>query len=123
LQASIDVSKKTPYYRIVNKVFGIGQQRIYQPSKPVRDEAYRRFIKKLPCCICGKSWGIDPAHTGPHGLNQKASDMDCLPMCRRCHDKFDADPRGEAQRSKIDVAALVQKLNSFWFEKLNGGAA
>ena len=117
-------SKKRPYYRIVNKVFGIGHQQIYQGSKPVRDPEYRRFIRSLPCAACGKSRFIDCAHTGPHGLGQKASDLDCIGLCARsCHHEFDADPRGFAVKYKIDIPAVIRKLNAFWFEKLNGGAA
>lgn len=27
-------------------------------------------------------------HTGPHGLGQKASDIDALPGCRKCHEEL-----------------------------------
>ena len=102
-------------------IFGIRSERLYQPSKPVRDPLYKRSIKSLPCCACGKSWNVDPAHTGPHGLGQKASDLDCIPLCRKCHKLFDADPYGFAERMRLNIAALIAKLNAFWFEKLNGG--
>ncbi len=70
----------------MQNVFGIGSARLYLPSKPVRDPAYRRFIRSLPCAACGKSRFIECAHTGPHGLSQKASDLDCIPLCANpCH--------------------------------------
>jgi hypothetical protein len=107
----------------VQQVFGIRSERLYQPSKPVRDPLYKRFIKRLPCCACGKSWNVDPAHTGPHGTSQKSSDLSCIPLCRKCHDAFDAAPRDFAELKRLDVPALIAKLNQFWFEKLNRGAA
>ena len=108
----------------MERVFGIGLQMIYHGARPVRDPEYRRFIRSLPCAACGKSRFIDCCHTGPHGLSQKASDLDCLPFCARpCHGLFDADLRGFAERKKIDVDGLIRTLNAFWFEKLNGGAA
>jgi hypothetical protein len=107
----------------MEQVFGIRPIRLYQPSKPIRDPAYRAFVRKLPCVACGRTRRIEACHTGPHGFGQKASDLNCIPLCDRCHPRFDADPRGEAERCKIDVAALVKQLNGFWFEKLNGGAA
>ena len=33
---------------------------LYQGTKPVRDPEYRRFIKRLPCVVCLKTWWIDP---------------------------------------------------------------
>jgi hypothetical protein len=108
----------------VNKILGINTPRLYQPSQPVRDPAYRRFIRSLPCAACGKSRFIDCAHTGPHGLGQKASDLDCIGLCARsCHHEFDADPYGFAANHKMDIPALIREQNAFWFEKLNGGAA
>lgn len=92
---------------------------IYRSVKPVRSPEYRRFIKRLPCAACLATWNVDPCHTGPHGLSQKSSDMSCIPLCRRCHDAFDADPHGFAARHKMDVPALIKKFNSFYREKIN----
>ena len=58
----------------MQNVFGIGSAKLYQPSKPVRNPAYRAFIRRLPCAACGKTRYIDCAHTGPHGVGQKSSD-------------------------------------------------
>src|ERR1035441_291393 len=43
--------------------------------------------------------------------------------CGKCHDAFDAAPRDFAELKRLDVPALIAKLNQFWFEKLNRGAA
>ena len=53
--------------------------------KPVRNPDYLRFIRRQPCCVCGKSWGVEASHTGPHGLGQKAPDESCIPLCRNHH--------------------------------------
>lgn len=91
---------------------------IYKAEKPIRNEQYKRFIKRLPCVACLKTWGIDPCHTGPHGLSSKSSDLSCIPLCRRCHDAFDADPRGFAESEGLDIAALVARFNQLWKERI-----
>lgn len=53
--------------------------------KPLRDPAYRKFVRGLPCAICGKFWGVEAAHTGPHGISQKAPDTSCIPLCALHH--------------------------------------
>lgn len=95
---------------------------MYSGSKPTRDREYLRFIKRLPCVACLRTWWIDPAHTGPHGTGQKSSDLSCIPLCRRCHDAFDADPRGFAERHKLDIPALIQMFNRFYELKIRKAA-
>jgi len=51
-------------------------------------------------------------------MGQKSCDLTCIPLCRRCHDEFDADPRGFAERNKLDIAALIEQFNRFYFEKV-----
>ena len=96
---------------------------LYQSAKPVRDPEYRRFIKRLPCVACLKTWWIDPAHTGPHGTGQKACDLTCIPLCRRCHDLYDANPHQFAERHHLDIPALIEMFNSFYQTKLGKKAA
>ena len=105
-------------------IFQINAAQLYYPSKPVRNPAYRSFIRSLPCAACGGTRWIDCSHTGPLGFGQKSSDLNCIPLCAKsCHPNFDSHPRLFAERTKMDVPALIAKLNQFWFEKLNGGAA
>lgn len=87
---------------------------IYRAVKPVRDPEYRRLIKRLPCVACLRTWRVDPAHTGPHGTGQKACDLKCIPLCRKCHQKFDASPYTFAERHALDIPALIARLNSFY---------
>jgi len=104
------------------KALRLRPRAIYQRSKPVRDREYLRFIKRLPCVACLRTWNVDPAHTGPHGLGQKASDLDTIPLCRRCHDEHDANPRQFAERFKLDIPGLIRRFNEF-YNRLKGRAA
>lgn len=107
----------------MNTLSQIRPQPLYAGSKPVRDPAYKRFIRALPCVACLKTWWIESCHTGGHGIGQKSSDWDCIPLCRACHALYDADPRGFAARLKLDIPALIQRFNTFYRTKLGGNAA
>ena len=96
---------------------------MYQGSKPVRDPNYLRFIKRFACVGCGRTWWIDPMHTGPHAAGQKASDLDALPGCRVCHEEFDKCQWKFANRHHLDIPALIQMFQHFYTEKLKGRAA
>ncbi len=102
------------------QAFQVAPQPIYQGKKPERDPLYRRFVKRFACVACGKTWGVDPCHTGPHGTSQKSSDYSCIPLCRKCHDAFDADPRGFAERHQLDIPALIAGFLRIWSLKLKG---
>ncbi len=101
----------------MNRPLQISPGRIYRAQRPVRDPLYRRYVKRFPCIGCGRTWGIDPMHTGPHGLGQKSCDLTVLPGCRKCHEEFDADPRGFAEKKGLDIAALVEKFNGMYFRE------
>lgn len=96
---------------------------MYQGKRPARDREYLKFIKRLPCVACLKTWWIDPAHTGPHALRQKSSDLDTIPLCRRCHAEFDQCQWRFAERHHLDIPALIQMFQHFYNEKLKGRAA
>src|SRR5690242_18358875 len=107
----------------MNRPMQLATGAIYRAVKPVRDPLYRRFIKSLPCLACLKTWGVDPAHTGPHGTGQKACDLKCIPLCRVCHQKFDADPYGFAATHGLDVSARIGQLNEFYRKHVRKEAA
>ena len=53
---------------------------------PLRDEAYKAWIRMLPCVDCGVEGLSEAAHTGEDGgMSMKASDYSCVPLCRDCH--------------------------------------
>jgi hypothetical protein len=74
-------------------IFEINSPRLYEPGPPQRDPKYLNFIRAIGWCLaCGRQcvrWSGKPraqaAHIGPHGLGQKASDYDAVPLCGECH--------------------------------------
>lgn len=97
------------------QIFGIAG-RIFHSVKPIRDELYRRFVKNnFPCAACKAWWGIDPCHTGPHGIGQKACDLTVIPLCRKCHRLFDADPIGFAAKHNLDVPLIIRTCRELYF--------
>jgi hypothetical protein len=96
---------------------------MYSGAKPIRDPAYKRFIRALPCIACFHTWGIDPCHTGQHGVSQKACDYSCIPLCRQCHGEYDANPVRFAARHKLDIPTLIKVFTTFYQTKLKGDAA
>lgn len=50
--------------------------------RPVRSEAYRRFVASFPCFSCGVEGFSQAAHPNKgKGLGMKTSDLDCFPLC------------------------------------------
>jgi hypothetical protein len=95
---------------------------LYRGKAPVLDEAYKRFIRTLPCCVCGSTRRIEAAHFGPRGLGQKSSDRYTLPLCRRCHQ---TNPTSYHRLGPVKFAALhfldpwklIEYLNRWYEEK------
>ncbi len=99
------------------EIFQPADTGIFQLVKPVRNPAYKRFVKRFACAACGSTRLVDPAHTGEHGLGSKSSDLSVIPLCRDCHMAFDADPFGFAREQDLDVPATIAFLNHEWEEK------
>jgi len=76
--------------------------------KPERNKSYLAFVRKLPCCICGKTWGVEAAHSGPHGVSQKAPDTSALPLCRIHHrdSKLGLDRIGRAAWEELHGVSI-----------------
>lgn len=65
-------------------------------SQPVRNEAYRRAVASLACCICGIAGQSQAAHGSGagtatcKGMGIKSCDLTCFPACAlRCHPALD----------------------------------
>jgi hypothetical protein len=106
----------------VNEATDVARRPIYRAEKPVRNALYKRFVKGFACAACDSTRCVDPAHTGSHGLSQKSADRLVIPLCRKCHDLFDADPRGFAKEKGLDVAAEIEKFNTLWERRQKGAA-
>ena len=89
--------------------------------------AYRAWIRRLPCSICGALWRVEAAHTGSDGgMSMKSSDYSCIPLCRSCHTAgrgaYHQIGRRTFERTYgIDLQALVKSLNVRWAAEQRGG--
>lgn len=85
------------------------------------ESAYLRWIRSLPCAICGGACGLpsEAAHTlafGASGMAQKSPHRSCVPLCSWCHtmgpNAYHRMPEWKwAECHSIDVEALVVQLN------------
>jgi hypothetical protein len=93
----------------------------FKDPPPVRSEAYRRLVARLPCVNCGVDGASQCAHTNSSkAKGRKQCDLDCFPLCHEgatgCHADFDQYricPANEmleleATWKRWTVAALIQ---------------
>jgi hypothetical protein len=90
---------------------------------PARDKKYLAWIRTLPCAVRTCSWHtkqvwvypIEAAHSGAHGISQKASDYSAIPLCSWHHrlspDSYHASAKTFFTRHGLDRKALVKELN------------
>ena len=98
-------------------------QRATTSRGPARDEMYRAWVRSLPCAICGLEPAGEAAHTGDDGgMQQKASDYSCIPLCAVCHTMGPSayhriGKKAFAREHDLDIAGLTQKLKACWHMK------
>jgi hypothetical protein len=85
--------------------------------KPVRHAGYLQWIRTLPCSVCRTTRAVEAAHTGPHGLSQKSSDLCAIPLCVRHHRTGDDSyhklgPRKFAEVHQLNILAIVARLSA-----------
>jgi hypothetical protein len=102
---------------MLRKLMGVASRAVYQQAPPVRDEAYKRWIRSQPCVVCGTRRRIEAAHTGPHGIGQKASDLSCLPLCADQHAEMHQGVQDFQERHGIDIPDVVAMFNALWNER------
>ena len=95
--------------------------------KPVRNPGYLRWIRSLPCAVCRTTYAVEAAHTGPHGLGQKSSDLSAIPLCGKHHRTGDDSyhrlgPRRFAEAHQLDIRATVARLSEKPFIRVESGA-
>jgi hypothetical protein len=99
--------------------FAVAPRPPYSGTKPERDAKYRALVRTQPCAACGSWRGIESAHTGPHGMCQKASDFDCIPLCSK-HHKIGKDslhklgPVKFARVHGLDVQVIILDLREMF---------
>ena len=85
--------------------------------QPVRNPRYLQWIRTLPCSVCRTTRAVEAAHTGPHGLSQKSSDLSAIPLCAR-HHRTGADsyhrlgPRRFAEVHQLNTSTIVARLSA-----------
>jgi hypothetical protein len=97
------------------RAYQIDPRPLLKSRKPVRNQAYRRFIASQACCVCGQNWQIEAAHTGPHAHSQKACDLKCIPLCQSDHQtgKYALDTIGSEAfelHFGIDIQKTIQTM-------------
>jgi len=90
---------------------------------PQRNRMYLAFIRSLPCAVCETRHHVEAAHTGSRGLGQKSSDFSAIPLCRADHRTGPCSyhrlgPRKFAEVQRLDIPALVARLNSIGLQDL-----
>jgi hypothetical protein len=90
---------------------------------PVRDAAYLQWIRTLPCELCKCEGLSEAAHTGDHGLGQKAPDPYVIPLCATCHrtgqQSYHRLGRRAFERTHgVSCARVVTRLNAEWRERV-----
>jgi len=95
--------------------------------KPVRNPGYLRWIRTLPCSVCRTTRSVEAAHTGPHGLSQKSSDLSAIPLCARHHRTGDDSyhrlgPRRFAEVHHLHIGAMVARLSAKPLIRVESGA-
>lgn len=95
-----------------------------QRQPRVKDDAFLRFVRTLPCTTCGKAGPNHAAHirmsSAEHGVinpgvGAKPSDRYAVPLCPKCH-LYTQHAQGERQFWEghgLDPFAVAKKL----FEK------
>jgi hypothetical protein len=89
----------------MQQIFQLAAPPIYQADKPVRNDLYRRFVKRCPCVVCGATLNI-----GSHGLSQESSDQRCI-LLGECHSPFDYGRQGFAPLHHLNLTALIQEFS------------
>ena len=95
--------------------------------KPARNPRYLAWIRTLPCLVCGRTTGIEAAHTGPHGMAQKSTDISAIPLCTRHHrsgqDSYHKlGARVFERHHQLDTQAVVAHLNAKAFIRIESGS-
>jgi hypothetical protein len=90
--------------------------RLYQLVRPSRNRHYLAFIRQFPCIGCASVRKQREAmHVGPHGMGQKASDMDALPGCHQCHMQLHAiGPMKFQSRHGVEFTDLQIMFRGFY---------
>ena len=60
---------------------------------PVKDQLLLSLTRDQVCCVCGAAPPSDPHHVFGSSVSLKSSDVFVVPLCRKCHAKYEASPK------------------------------
>ena len=98
----------------MRKPMQVAQRPLYISAPPIRSEDYKRWIRSWPCLVCATRRQVEAAHTGPHGIGQKASDLQTVPLCKKHHAELHQGVRDFEQRRQLELADVVAMFNALW---------
>lgn len=90
----------------------------FPKSRPVRSEAYRRYVASKPCFGCGIEGWSQCAHANGGGMGTKASDLETFPLCATrpghmgCHMQFDLCVDMTKQQRRELTAQYVERMQA-----------
>lgn len=80
--------------------------------KPARSKDHLAFVRSLPCCVSGRTFGVEAAHVGRRGLGQKCSDFETIPLNALYHrEQHRVGLRAFCKSYDLDIPALLTLLN------------
>ena len=99
----------------------VRSERMYSGSAPVRDPKYLAFIRRQASVVSGFG-PCQACHTGMHAGNQKASDMDAIPLTWKEHIEYGKAPYAYAELHGLDIPNLIAQFNEMYLEKMEKSA-
>jgi len=76
---------------------------------PFRSPRYLKFIRSLPCCVCGRECGIEAAHVG----HREASDLETIPLCGLHHkEQHRIGLKRFTHSYDLDIPAILERLTA-----------
>ena len=99
---------------LMRKQMQIAQRPLYISAPPVRSEDYKRWIRSWPCLVCATRRNIEASHTGAHGIGQKSSDLQTVPLCKEHHNELHQGVQEFQERHQIELADVVAMFNALW---------
>ena len=87
--------------------------------------SWRRGPSPAPCA--SRRGAVEAAHTGPHGLSQKSSDLSAIPLCVKHHRAGDDSyhtlgPRKFAEVHQPNIRAIIARLSTKPLIRVESGA-
>lgn len=78
--------------------------------KTPRDAKYLKFIRTLPCTICGTTYEVDGHHTDTGGIALVGSDYSALPLCRTHHSEIHQKHSKRGQWGEVELKVILARL-------------